>query len=208
MVRNIFLLAFGGILSLFLLPTPGWAISSAPALPSSAPLTVQEPACEPSERMPLEGRTSPYDSVAVQVGEAHVKVCYGRPAARGRTMIGGEAVPFGELWRTGANEPTTLHTTGSIRVAGVPLEPGSYSLYTRPGEEEWEVFLNRSVDRWGIPITDEVREEEVGSASVSRERPGEHVETLTLHMADAPDGGANLMLEWEDFRVTLPIRPG
>ncbi len=208
MVRNIFLLAFGGILSLFLLPTPGWAISSAPALPSSAPLTVQEPACEPSERMPLEGRTSPYDSVAVQVGEAHVKVCYGRPAARGRTMIGGEAVPFGELWRTGANEPTTLHTTGSIRVAGVPLEPGSYSLYTRPGEEEWEVFLNRSVDRWGIPITDEVREEEVGSASVSRERPGEHVETLTLHMADAPDGGANLILEWEDFRVTLPIRPG
>lgn len=208
MVRNTVLLAFCGILSLLLLPTPGWAISSAAHLSSSAPFALQEPACEPSDQMPLEGRTSPYDSVAVQVGEAHVKVCYGRPAARGRTMIGGEAVPFGDLWRTGANEPTTLHTTGSIRVAGVPLEPGSYSLYTRPGEEEWEVFLNRSVERWGIPITDEVREEEVGSGSVSRERPDEHVETLTLRVSDVSDEGANLVVEWEDFRITLPIRPG
>lgn len=188
-----------------LVSTPLEGLAEAPApLPGFG----QEPVCEPAERMPLEGRASPYDSVAVQIGEAAVKICYGRPSARGRTMIGGEAVPFGELWRTGANEPTTLHTTGTLDVAGIRIEPGSYSLYTRPGEESWELFLNSSTDRWGIPIGDDVRTTEVGSATLPRERPPEHVETLTLRFVDASDGGADLVLEWEDFRVTIPVRPG
>lgn len=168
----------------------------------------QDPVCQPAGQMPLEGRASPYDSVAVQLPEAAVKICYGRPSARGRTMIGGEAVPFGELWRTGANEPTTLHTTGPLEVGGIRIEAGSYSLYTRPGEESWELFLNSSTDRWGIPINDEVRASEVGSATLPRERPPEHVETLTLRFVDASDAGADLVLEWEEFRVTIPVRPG
>jgi hypothetical protein len=184
-------------------PIQGLAAASGPL-----PALEQQPVCEPAERMPLEGRASPYDSVAVQIGEAAVKICYGRPSARGRTMIGGEAVPFGELWRTGANEPTTLHTTGPLEVAGIRVGPGSYSLYTRPGEETWELFLNSSTDRWGIPINDEVRANEVGSATLPRERPSDHVETLTLRFVDASDAGADLVLEWEEFRVTVPVRPG
>lgn len=196
----------------------GLAVLLIPALPSTgddartgslAPLAAQdaaaEPACEP-QGMPLEDRASPYDSVSVGLGEASVKVCYGRPSARGRTMIGGEAVPFGELWRAGANEPTTLHTTGPIEVAGIELEPGSYSLYTRPGESEWEVFISRSTDRWGIPITAEVQAEEVGSTEVPRERPESHVETMLLRFENAGAEQADLALEWEDFRIVLPVR--
>lgn len=182
---------------------PGATGEAAVDMPS-----LQEPACEPVERMPLEGRQSPYDSTSVQMGDASIKLCYGRPSARGRTMIGGEAHPFGDLWRTGANEPTTLHTTAPIQAAGITLEPGSYSLYTRPGEESWEIFLNGSVDRWGIPITDEVRESDVGSATVPRQRPDEHVETLTFRFENASADGADLVFEWENFRVVIPVRAG
>lgn len=194
------------------------ALALMPALPSAgddaptaslAPLAAQdapaEPACEP-QGMPLEDRASPLDSVSVGIGEASVKVCYGRPSARGRTMIGGEAVPFGELWRAGANEPTTLHTTGPIEVAGIELEPGSYSVYTRPDESEWEVFISTSIDRWGIPITAEARAEEVGSAEVPRERPESHVETMVLRFENADAQQADLALEWEEFRIVLPVR--
>jgi hypothetical protein len=205
------LLAF----ALLLAPAPGAALDAGAALLPGAALDaeprafVQEPACEPSDRMALEGRPSPYDSAAVAIGDASVKLCYGRPSARGRTIIGSaEHHPFGELWRTGANEPTTLHTTGAIEVAGVALEPGSYSIYTRPGEDTWQVYFSRSVDRWGIPITPEVQAQEVGSAEVPRERPPEHVETLTFRFENATDGGADLVLEWEEFRIVLPVQAG
>jgi hypothetical protein len=123
-------------------------------------------------------------------------------------MIGGDDVPFGEPWRTGANEPTVLHTTVPIRVAGISLEPGSYSLYTRPGRDEWQLFVNRSTDRWGIPIDAEVRAQDVDSAILPRERPPEHVETLTIRFGSETDGAVPMVLEWEEFRVTVPIEAG
>lgn len=184
---------------------------AAPSSPAETPdrIVVQvNPVCEPVERMPLEGRASPYDSVATTVGEASVKICYGRPSARGRTMIGGEAVPFGQLWRTGANEPTILHTTAPIIVGGVSLSEGSYSIYTIPGEETWEVFFSRSIDHWGLAINDEVRAQEVGSAQVAREVPDEHVETFTMAFRDGGDQGTHLVLEWEEFRISLPVVAG
>ncbi len=166
---------------------------------------IDEPACEPAERMALEGRASPYDSVSVALGATQVKLCYGKPSARGRTMIGGEAVPFGELWRMGANEPTTLHITGMVGIGSLHLMPGSYSLYAQPGEESWDVFVSRSVDRWGIPINDAVRAQEVGSINVPRERPDSHVETMTFRFGEVAGTRTELILEWEEFRIRIPI---
>jgi hypothetical protein len=198
--------AFGLALALWL----GAGLASPDAVPpagwtADVPVSAVQPACEPVDRMPLEGRASPYDSVAVTLGGTEVKLCYGRPSARGRTMIGGEAVPFGELWRAGANEPTTLHVTGMIGFGNLHLMAGSYSIYTRPGEENWEVYVNRSTDRWGIPINEGVREQEVGSITVPRERPDAHVETLTYRFGEVDGARTELILEWENFRVRIPV---
>lgn len=166
-------------------------------------------ACEPmSGRMELEGRLSPYDSLRIRVGDQEALLCYGRPSARGRTMLGGESVPFGELWRTGANEPTILHIPFAAEIAGVPVEPGSYSLYTVPGEEEWEVIVNASTDQWGheSAYTPEVEAQEVGRGTVPAGSTASYQETLSFSSEPA-DGGANLVLEWEDTRVEIPIRP-
>lgn len=157
----------------------------------------------------LAERPSPLDSLTFQVGGHAVKICYGRPSARGRTMIGGQNVPFDKLWRTGANEPTMIHTLGPISVAGVPLDAGSYSLYTVPGASEWAVVLNRSITQWGheSQYRGEVAAAEVGRGTVPSEEMSEHVETLTFRAEPGPGGGATLILEWEHTRVRIPVAP-
>ncbi len=156
--------------------------------------------------MPTEGRVSPLDSITFQVDGDPVKLCYGRPSARGRTMIGGPDVPFGRLWRTGANEPTMIHTTVPITVAGIAIAPGSYSLYTVPGEERWEVVVNRSITQWGhiARYSSRVRAQEVGRATVQREALDRQVETLTFRTEPRRDGVV-LLLEWEHTRVPIPV---
>ena len=117
---------------------------------------------------PVRGRVSPIDSLTFELSGHPVKICYGRPSARGRTMLGGRDVPYGRLWRTGADEPTMIHTTVAISVAGMEIDPGTYSLYTVPGEKEWLIILNRSVTQWGhiARYTYKVRRQEVGRVEV------------------------------------------
>ncbi len=155
----------------------------------------------------LADRPSPLDSVSFDVQGHAVKVCYGRPSAKGRTMIGGEAVPYGKLWRTGANEPTMIHTSTALNVAGVEIEPGSYSFYTVPGEDGWEVVLNRSITQWGHEgrYTEEVKAQEVGRGTVRSERMDNHVETFTMR-TESTGAGVTLLLEWEHTRVMVPIK--
>jgi hypothetical protein len=160
------------------------------------------------DRIPAEGRKSPLDSLTFSVAGQPVKLCYGRPSARGRTMLGGEAVPYGKLWRTGANEPTIFFTPVSITVAGIRVPPGAYSLYTVPSARAWEIIVNRSIKQWGEEsnYTSEVRAQEVGRATVPSERASQPVETFTIR-SEPVDSGARLVLEWEKTRVKVPIRP-
>jgi hypothetical protein len=182
------------------------AIACAPQQPAT-PEPDHGLRCQPSPEMPLEGRASPYDSATVALAGTTLKICYGRPSARGRTMIGGEHVPYGELWRTGANEPTIVHTPIPIAIAGVHLDPGSYSLYTIPDPERWTVILNASTGQWGHEsrYTGEVAAQEVGRGMVTAERPDAHVETFTIRGEPADGDRAFLVLEWERTRVRIPI---
>ena len=189
----------------------GTALTLAIAGISPAAVPDASPACITmnTERMPLTARRSTLDSLTFEVGGGLVKICYSRPSARGRTMIGGTAIPFGRLWRTGANEPTMIHTPVALNVAGIALAPGSYSLYTVPGETEWEVVVNGSISQWGHEsrYTDEVRAQELGRGKAPSSRMDEHVETLTIR-SEPSNGAVNVLLEWEHTRVAIPVRAG
>ncbi len=150
-------------------------------------------------------RLSPLDSAQVTVAGALLKVCYGRPSVRGRQVAGG-LVPYGQAWRLGANEPTTLHLPFAAEIAGVRVEPGSYSLYVVASERAWEVHVNRSVNRWGIPIDAAVEAEDVGKGSVPVEQVNPPVEMLTLTFAPPSGRGTELVVEWERLKVRIPIR--
>lgn len=154
----------------------------------------------------LANRASPPDSSSARLDGGVAKVCYGSPRARGREIMGG-LVPYGQPWRLGANEPTTLHVTAPTRVGDVRVEPGAYSLYAVPGQEEWEIVVNAATDRWGIPINEDVRAEDVGSVSVDPTRTDEAVENLTLAFEESEDGRVHLVIEWERTRLEVPVRP-
>lgn len=177
------------------------ALATGALLSSPAPLAAQGgPACHVAND--LEGRASPLDSVSVELMGATAKVCYGRPSANDREVMGG-LVPFGEPWRTGANEATALHLTFPAEVAGIRVDPGSYAIYTVPGETEWEVVLASNYARWGIPIPgDDV----IGRATVSAESTDAHVETLTIGVDAASEMEAHLVIEWERTRIRIPVR--
>ncbi|HTO72390.1 MAG TPA: DUF2911 domain-containing protein [Gemmatimonadales bacterium] len=159
------------------------------------------------KNLPLATRQSPLDSLSFPVKGGMVKVCYGRPSARGRTMIGGENVPYGKLWRTGANEPTMIHTTVPLTIAGIAVPAGSYSLYTVPGESEWVVIVNRSITQWGEEhgYTREVEAKEVGRGKVKPGKLDSPIEQFTIRSEAAGADGATLILEWEHTQVRIPV---
>jgi hypothetical protein len=192
-------------------PGPDTGAGAAPGTvgagqPAAMAGTTPLAACEPVERMPVEGRASPFDSAMIALNGAQAKICYGRPAVRGRQVFGG-LVPYDTLWRTGANEPTIIHLPVAASIAGINLQPGSYSLYTVPGQQQWTVIVNRSITQWGHEgqYTAEVRAQEVGRARVPAERTQAPVEQFTIRGQGAA-GATAIVMEWENTRVRIPIR--
>lgn len=164
-------------------------------------------ACVPSGNMPVEGRQSPYDSTHVTVGGQNLRICYGRPLAQGRQIFGA-LVPYGTLWRTGANEPTIIHLPFNAEIAGLRVPPGSYSIYTVPEETgDWELIINRSTSQWGHPgsYTAEISAQELGRAPISTERMDRAVEQFTIR-SEPTATGVDLLLEWERTRARIPVR--
>ncbi len=153
----------------------------------------------------LAERASPLDSIAVQIGGGTMRLCYSRPSARGRKVIGG-LVPFDQPWRLGANEATSIQVAFAAEIAGVRVEPGTYTLYAIPGASKWQIVVNRGVQRWGVPIDNDVRAKDLGAGTVTTESLGAPVETLTLKFAPAAGNTTDLVLEWEKTRVRIPIR--
>lgn len=172
---------------------------------ADAPASADFPCRTRSTPEELAERASPLDSASVALDAGLVKVCYGRPQMRGREIMGG-LVPFDQPWRTGANEPTSIHLPASGTIAGVAVDPGWYSLYTIPGAEEWEVVVNTERERWGVPIDEEVRAQDVGSATVpAGSVDGAPVESLTISLERTFGSSADLVVEWETTRLSLPI---
>lgn len=147
------------------------------------------------------GPLSPRESVQARVGGATVSVEYGSPAARGRTVFGG-IVPFGEVWRTGANNATVLTTDRPLEIGGLRVEPGSYSLFTIPDRDGWELIVNRQTDISGLARD---ADQDVGRVAM-RVRPlPEHVNHFTIRIDEA--GGAGVLrLQWEHTEAAVDLR--
>lgn len=170
--------------------------ASTPVPSTAVGCTPQRPAAQ------VAGRASRYDSTSTVVGAAKVTVCYGRPKVNGRSIFGG-LVPYDTLWRTGANEPTILHTDAAIEIAGLRLAAGSYSLYTVPRKNgAWTLVVNRGISQWGHESSyASVRSQEVGRRPITATQRPTSTETMTI--LASPSG---LQLDWEKTRVTIPLK--
>ena len=149
-------------------------------------------------------RPSPMDSTSVVLEAGTLKVCYGSPRMRGREIMGG-LVPFDRAWRLGANEATSIHLPAAGEIAGIPVAAGSYSLFAIPGPETWDIVVNGTARRWGLPISAEVRGDDIGAATLEVGQAEAPVENLRMTLSRAAPDRADLVIEWETTRVVVPI---
>jgi hypothetical protein len=117
----------------------------------------------------------------------------------------GGLVRYGVPWRLGADEATTLSTPVAVRFGDLALAAGRYSLYAVPAATQWEIVVNASAERWGVPIGAPVRARDVGSVTVAPDSTDRPVEQLVLRLEPGPAGGLVLVAEWERTRIRVPI---
>ena len=144
---------------------------------------------------------SPKGEVEQLVGLTTVEVEYSRPSARGRQVFG-DLVPYGKVWRTGANVNTTIEFDGPVVFEGQKVEAGKYALFTIPNAEAWVIILNKNTELWGEG--DRKPEEDVVQFKV-RPAKCETTETFTIGFADVKDDKAFLELRWENTLVRVKL---
>lgn len=144
---------------------------------------------------------SPAASVSQVVGTVKVTVDYSSPGKRDRTVFG-ELVPYGELWRTGANGATTIETTGDLKIGGKDVPAGKYALFSIPGEKTWTMIVNSNPDQGGTGSYDEKLD--VARFEVEA-TPGTDRERLTFVFSDTNMEASHLDLVWAGVQVRMPI---
>ncbi len=146
---------------------------------------------------------SPEQTAVYTSGNLSIQVNYSSPSKKGRVIFG-ELVPYGEVWRTGANEATEFHTNQDLNIQGEHLPKGEYSLWTIPGEREWKVMFNKETGMWGLGFDGKANrdpEKDRVEISVPRMETKNAYENLTLEFSDHGD----LILSWDQTQIRIPI---
>lgn len=144
---------------------------------------------------------SPEETVAFSKNGLEIKVDYCRPYKKERVVFGG-IVPYGEVWRTGANEATVIELNQDVKIEDKALKAGKYSLWTVPSEDNWTIIFNAETGQWGTSY-DEA--EDVLKVEVPSEIVSDEVEQFKMQFEEAVDG-ADLVLRWENTMVVVPFR--
>jgi hypothetical protein len=146
-------------------------------------------------------QSSPKANVFQTVGLTDVEVVYSRPAARGRAVFG-NLVPFGKLWRTGANENTTISFSDDVIIEGKTLKKGKYALYTIPKIGSWEIIFYNTTNNWGTP--EDFTEANVAlRTTVKEEALSKAVESFTIGINNLDTNFAYLEMAWENSLVDM-----
>jgi len=148
-----------------------------------------------------KARVSPNAEVSQTVGTAVFSIAYSRPSVKGRTVFG-ELEPFGKVWRSGANEATTILIPVDVTVEGQPLAAGVYALFTVPGESEWSVIFNSQPAQWGA--FDHNADQDALVVKVKSQETG-HTEMLTYSFEDVTATSAKAVLRWGTTAVPFQI---
>ncbi|MDT0642406.1 DUF2911 domain-containing protein [Zunongwangia sp. F363] len=137
-----------------------------------------------------------------QENEPMARIIYSRPQKREREVFG-KLVPYGEVWRTGANEATELTLYEDMKVAGETVPKGTYTLYTIPEEKEWTVILNKKTHTWGA--YEYASEEDFVRINVPVRKAPNNIEALSMAFEQVEDG-ANLLIGWDDRYIKVPFK--
>ena len=142
---------------------------------------------------------SPVSKLEQAVGLSDVKVEYARPGMRGRTIFG-DLVPYGKVWRTGANENTKVTFSTDVTIDGKELKKGTYALYTKPGKDAWEVIFYTDATNWGTPQKWDASKVALSTTAKVEKMPMK-IESFTITIDDLKNDSAVLGMLWENVYV-------
>lgn len=141
-------------------------------------------------------------TVTQGLGISKATLVYSRPNMNGRKIFGG-LVPYGEVWRTGANTVTALTTEGEITVAGHSLPAGTYGILTIPTENEWTVIFSKNSQQWGAYTYDQT--EDQLRFTVKPQKLANSLETFTIDFSDVAATSAKLNISWENTKISIDL---
>ena len=146
---------------------------------------------------------SPHETAMSMVGDAHIHIDYSSPGARGRTIFG-ELIPFGKLWRAGANNATSIETNKDLLINGQTLSAGKYGFFVIPNEEKWTLIFNT---RWDVHGTDKYMEKEdvlrIEVVPSTLEKIQEH---LKYQVGKNDISNGIISMAWEKTKVEIPFQ--
>ncbi len=149
---------------------------------------------------------SPSCKVVQMVGLTEVTVDYSRPGKKDRTIFAADGlVPFGEMWRTGANASTKVEFSDDVKIAGQDLPKGEYALYTIPNATEWTIVFHKNLTHWGVGGKDYSAAEDALRVSVKPSKTGHTVENFSISFDHLRDNSAHLVIAWDDTMVAIPV---
>ena len=146
-------------------------------------------------------RQSPAASVSLDLGLTKVEIAYHRPAVKGRVIWGG-LVPYGQVWRAGANEATTISFSGPVKVAGHEVPAGTYGFFAIPGKDRWTLILSRNATQWGA-FKYKASEDLIRFEAVPQAAPMQEWLAYTMDLQD--QASARVTLSWEKVAVSFPV---
>lgn len=153
-------------------------------------------------------QASPSAKIAQKVGLTDVTVDYSRPSTKDRKIFG-ELVPYGEVWRTGANGATVLSFSTDVIIGGKSVPAGQYALYSIPRKSEWTMILSKNIKLWGAIGYEQ--SDDLIRFQAKPEKLSKKAETFEISFANMTDTGSDLSLKWEntrvDFRIETEVDP-
>lgn len=144
---------------------------------------------------------SPTQTIKQDFGISSMELIYSRPAMKGRKIFG-DLVPYGQVWRTGANNATRIKFADDVTFGGQNLKAGEYALYTIPNQNEWEIIINKGSANWGTVYK---QEDDVLRVKVKSEKLDDAIESFTIQFADIKPTSAALQIMWDKTSVSVPI---
>lgn len=151
----------------------------------------------------LTPKASPVAKLQQKVGLADIQIDYSRPGAKGRVIFG-DLIPYGQMWRLGANENTKVTTSEALIFGKDTLKAGTYALFAKPGQSSWEFYFYTDYSNWGLPEKWEDAKVAL-KVSAAAETSKEFTENLTLQLEDLKSSSAKITLTWAQTKVTLPF---
>jgi hypothetical protein len=152
---------------------------------------------------PAQTPKSPHETLTAHLGGHKITITYGRPSVRGRKIMGG-LVPYGKVWRTGADEATTFETDVDLDINGLKVPKGKYGLFTLPNEDGWTLIINKTAKQWGAFNYKEA--DDLGRTKMEVSKSGSPVEQFTIAMTSAGSNAAALKLEWENTVASVTVK--